>query len=58
MPRSCVLPPLEFWSGTKPIHAANCRAFLKLLGSPALATNSLAVMGPIPGMVSNCSTAC
>lgn len=30
-------------------RAANCRAFLNLRGSPALATSALAVIGPIPG---------
>ncbi|SCK19633.1 hypothetical protein VAR608DRAFT_1436 [Variovorax sp. HW608] len=34
--------------GTNPIQAANWRAFLKLLGS-----SELAVMEPMPGMVSS-----
>jgi hypothetical protein len=45
-----VLPPEEFWRGTSPSQAANWRPLLKTFALPTLATNALAVSGPIPGI--------
>src|ERR1039458_5838699 len=50
MPSRVVLPPEEFWRGTRPSHAANWRPLWKTFASPTLATNALAVSGPIPGI--------
>ena len=46
------LPPDEFCRGTRPIQAANCRPDLKSDASVTVAAIALAVIGPIPGIVS------
>ncbi len=50
-PMRC-LPPVEFCLGTRPIQAASSRPFLKTSGSVMEAARALAVIGPMPGMVS------
>jgi hypothetical protein len=44
-----VFPPVEFYPGTRPSQAANCRAVLNREISPTVAAISDAVIGPIPG---------
>ena len=46
-----VFPPVEYCRGTKPSHAAKCRALLNALMSATVATISDAVIGPTPGIV-------
>ena len=53
IPRRRVLLPDESWRGTSPNQAASCRPFLNMRASPMLATNALAVSGPIPGIFSS-----
>jgi hypothetical protein len=50
IPSNVVLPPVEFWRGTSPSHAASCRPLWNVFASPMLATNAVAVSGPIPGI--------
>jgi hypothetical protein len=42
------LPPVEFWLGTRPSQAPNCRALANWPKSPTLATSAEAVTGPMP----------
>jgi len=46
MPSNRGFLPLECWRGTKPSQAANWRPVVKVVPSPRLATNALAVSGP------------
>lgn len=48
IPSRRILPPEESWRGTSPNQAASCRPLLNVRASPTLATNALAVGGPIP----------
>src|SRR5215472_13757016 len=50
MPPRRSLPPLEFWRGTRPIHAARFLPDLNVVGSGIVATKALASNGPIPGI--------
>ena len=47
------LPPVEFCFGTRPIQAAIMRPDMKICGSVMEAASALAVIGPIPGVVSS-----
>jgi hypothetical protein len=47
------LPPLELWRGTRPSQAANCRPDWKCEGSGTVAAMAVAVMKPMPGIVSS-----
>src|SRR5215470_16222822 len=53
MPPSCCLPPVEFWRGTSPIHAARSRPDLKALGSVTVAAIAVATITPTPGIDSS-----
>ena len=53
MPPNRSLPPDEFCLGTSPSQAANWRPDRKTLASPTVATSAVAVMNPMPGMVSS-----
>lgn len=46
------LPPVKFCLGTSPIQAANSRPDLKIEGSDTEVTSAVAMIGPIPGMIS------
>src|SRR5437660_12361446 len=43
-----VLPPVEYWGGTKPSHAANCRPLVNSCPVAILAVIAEAVSGPTP----------
>src|ERR1035437_9489740 len=43
-----VFPPVEYCRGTRPSHAAKCRAVLNKLMSTTVAAISDAVIGPTP----------
>ena len=47
------LPPLEACLGTRPIQAASSRPDLKTDGSVIEAASAVAVIGPMPGMLSS-----
>ena len=51
IPPNRFLPPVEFWRGTRPSHAANSRPLRKPLGSATIAAIAVAMMGPMPGIV-------
>ena len=46
------LPPVEFCPGTSPIQAASARPDVNTEGSVMGAANAVAVIGPMPGIVS------
>ena len=46
------LPPVEFCPGTSPIQAASARLDVNTEGSVMGAANAVAVIGPMPGIVS------
>ena len=50
IPSCCVLPPVPTCRGVRPSQAANCRPDLKVDRSVAVATNAVAVKGPMPGI--------
>ena len=54
MLKSLVLPPVEFWRGTRPKKAANSLPFLKFEATPATVSRIVAVMMPIPGTCMSC----
>lgn len=47
------LPPLEFCLGTRPSQAASCRPDWNCDATPIVATSAVAVINPIPGIVSS-----
>jgi transposase len=49
---SRTLPPVPLWRGTSPIQAAKCRPERKEPGSVIVAASALAVIRPMPGIVS------
>src|SRR6187397_1568267 len=51
MPPNRFLPPVEFWRGTRPSHAANSRPLRNPLGSTTVAAMAVAMIGPMPGML-------
>src|ERR1700674_4282477 len=53
IPPIFTLPPVPSWRGTMPSQAGTCRAFLKFFVSPSVATNALAVRGPMPAIASS-----
>ncbi len=51
MPSSFALPPVEYWRGTMPSHAANSRPLRNAAPLPMAATMAVATTGPIPGIL-------
>ena len=53
MPSKLAFPPVLYCRGPSPIEAAKSRLQPYCLPSPISAANTLAVIGPIPGIVSS-----
>ena len=53
MPSSFDLPPVECCLGTSPSHAASCLPSSNFFAFPMVATNALAVIGPMPRIFSS-----
>src|SRR4051794_10106258 len=48
---SVALPPVEYWRGTRPSHAAMSRPRANMRPFPTAATTAVAINGPIPSTV-------
>jgi hypothetical protein len=58
MPNSFALPPVEYWRGTMPSHAAKSLPIRKAAPLPIAATMAVATTGPIPGNLTDAGAPC